>query len=72
LASKIYLGVGTKEGDTAKIQNDFVQNVRKLNKIISKNKNVQLHLLVQKGGIHWYSSWQDRLPYALEFLIGNN
>jgi enterochelin esterase-like enzyme len=67
----IYLGVGTREGATADIQLDMLNNVRKLDSILTRNaRAARRSMIVQDGGTHWYDSWRTRLPNALRFLLG--
>jgi predicted alpha/beta superfamily hydrolase len=66
----VYLGVGTTEVDDTDGQVEIVQNVRALHAAIQGvSDETSLHLEIEKGGIHWYTSWNERLPIALRFLL---
>jgi enterochelin esterase-like enzyme len=66
----IYIGVGTEEGETPEIHEQIVAWARRLRDIVaSRAPDTRLKLVVQPGGIHWYTSWGERLPVALRFLL---
>jgi enterochelin esterase-like enzyme len=66
----IYLGVGTAEVDDLEGQTKIVDSVRSLQAVIQgKSSETTVHLEIEEGGVHWYSSWRARLPIALQFLL---
>jgi enterochelin esterase-like enzyme len=65
----IYLGVGTKEGDTPAIQSEMLTNMRELQSSIEHQPAVRVHLEVTAGATHGYSAWGQRLPGALRWLL---
>lgn len=68
---KVYIGVGTAEGDTAEIQNQMVSNVEQLHTIVENAADApEVYFLLKEGAEHWYDAWRERLPYALESLLG--
>ena len=70
--SAVYLGVGTREGETSQAQAEMVANVRNLYQEILKHvPKTRTHLVVADGGIHWFTAWRARLPEALRFLLGS-
>jgi predicted alpha/beta superfamily hydrolase len=65
----IYLGVGTKEGDTPAIQSEMLTNMRELQSALEHQPAVRVHLEVTAGATHGYSAWGRRLPGALRWLL---
>ena len=69
---RIYLGVGTAETSRADWNEETVENVLRLEKIL---RGVgygprRLKVVVQGGASHSESAWAQRLPEALTFLFG--
>jgi predicted alpha/beta superfamily hydrolase len=70
--SRIYLGVGTAETSRAAINQETVDNVRKLETLLRRRRFGPRRLLtvVDEGATHSEGAWAGRLPRALEFLYG--
>lgn len=69
---RVYIGVGTAEGDTEAVRAEMVSNTLSLCGIIAgATPAVSVLLLRQPGGTHWYDSWRSRLPDALRFLYSS-
>jgi enterochelin esterase-like enzyme len=72
LPLRVYLGVGTDEGDTAEDRADTVASVEALHGALGRRLNDdRLRMVVTEGGTHWYDAWQERLPVALTFLLAD-
>jgi len=70
LPLRVYLGVGTAEGETADDRADTVANVEELHVALGRRLNDErLRLIVVEGATHWYDAWKERLPVALTFLL---
>jgi enterochelin esterase-like enzyme len=66
----IYLGVGTKEGETEEIRRNMENSVRELHQILqSQPDSPRVLLVVSEGAEHSYDAWHQRLPRALTFLL---
>jgi len=65
----VYLGVGTKEGDTPEIQAEMLTNVRALHSLLQTRPGVRVHLEITAGAAHGYAAWGQRLPGALRWLL---
>ena len=63
----VYVGVGTHEGQEASSQTGMVAKAQALAKALPADRS---RLTVVPNAIHDYSAWHDRLPAALEFLLG--
>ena len=70
--SRVYLGVGTAETSRADRNEETVENVRKLERILRRTGlgPRRLRFVVEEGGTHSEGAWARRLPAALEFLYG--
>jgi enterochelin esterase-like enzyme len=69
--ARIYVGVGTEEGDSVAAREDMVSGARALLRDADSAPDAERRmLLVQPGGTHWFDTWRSRLPRALEFLLG--
>jgi enterochelin esterase-like enzyme len=70
LPLRVYLGVGTAEGETADDRADTVASVEDLHVALGRRLNDdRLRLVVVEGATHWYNAWKERLPMALTFLL---
>ncbi len=70
LPLRVYLGVGTAEGETPEDRADTVASVENLHATLTPRLTEdRLRLVVTEGGTHWYDAWKERLPVALEFLL---
>jgi enterochelin esterase-like enzyme len=70
LPLRVYLGVGTAEGETADDRADTVASVEELHVALGRRlKDDRLRLVVAEGATHWYDAWKERLPLALTFLL---
>ncbi len=70
LPLRVYLGVGTAEGETADDRADTVASVEELHVALGRRLNDdRLRLVVVEGATHWYDAWKERLPMALTFLL---
>lgn len=68
---RIYLGVGTRETSRTERDEETVNNVIKLERVL-RGAGLgprRLRVVVQEGGTHSEDAWADRLPQALEFLF---
>jgi predicted alpha/beta superfamily hydrolase len=69
--SRVYIGVGTAEGDTRQIRSRMVEGARELDEIVeSGTREGRTRLIVREGARHAYDAWCERLPEALSFLLG--
>lgn len=69
----VYIGIGTREGDTEKINKMAVDDTAKLNKIIQKKSDkIKLKYVVEEGAKHDFGNFGKRFPKALEFLYGTD
>lgn len=71
---KIWLDMGTREGDTLKSFEDGIENARDFRDALVKSgfaigKN--LGYFEDVGAVHNESAWAKRMPRILEFLFGN-
>jgi len=67
---RVYLGVGTAEGDTPEAQAGMVVTVRELANTLEVHPSApEVLLVVREGADHWYDAWRERLPKALRFLL---
>jgi enterochelin esterase-like enzyme len=67
---RVFLGVGTREGDIPEYQEEMLTNVRKLySALAGREPGLQVHLEVTPGGAHGYDAWRKRLPGALRWLL---
>lgn len=68
---RIFLGVGTEEGETPAIRAEMLRNVRALySSLRERHPEVRVHLEVTTGAAHDYGAWHERLPGALRWLLG--
>ena len=70
--SRIYLGTGTAETSRGDLNEETVNNVRRLEAILRAGGlgPRRLKVVVEEGGTHSESAWARRLPGALRFLFG--
>jgi enterochelin esterase-like enzyme len=69
---RVYVGVGTEEGDSPEARSAMVTDARQLHAtIIGRVPGIRAHLLVSPGARHWYDAWAERLPAALKFLLAD-
>jgi predicted alpha/beta superfamily hydrolase len=70
--SRIYLGVGTAETGRQELNEETVENVRKLETILRRSGlgPRRLEVVVEEHATHSERAWAGRLPAALEFLFG--
>lgn len=72
LPGRVYLGVGTAEGETEDDQAWTVASVEELHVALGGNMDSdRLLLAITEGGTHWYDAWKKRLPVALSFLLAD-
>ena len=70
---RVYIGIGTEEGDTFDVKKMAVQDAKKLEKIIQNNSSkTKVNYLLDNGGKHSFEDFAKRFPRALEFLYGIN
>jgi enterochelin esterase-like enzyme len=70
--ARIYVGVGTDEGDAPDARAAMVADARRLHAtIVGRIPAIRAHLLVSPGARHWYDAWAERLPAALKFLLAD-
>lgn len=70
---RVYIGVGTAEGDTQEARKQMVVDARALHATMDRMRQRPAVLLTEKeGATHWYDAWRARLPDALTFLIGGS
>ena len=68
--ARMYVGVGTEEGESAADREGMVAGARQLFGSASDAPDGQRRMFVlQPGGTHWFDTWRSRLPRALEFLL---
>ena len=70
--ARIYMDVGGDElGDAAKTRR-YVGDVQRMARLLERKGYGpdRLRFLVERGGTHRESSWAQRLPDALRFLLG--
>lgn len=72
LPRKIYLGIGTKEGNDPSQSPIMVEDVRQLEAVLVKKGMgaTRLRVAVEEGGQDNEAAWSRRLPDALLFLYG--
>ena len=67
---KVYIGIGTREGDTPQIQNMALGDAQNLNEIISeRSRSTSIRFYAEKGGEHSFYHFKKRFPVALSFLF---
>lgn len=66
---RVYVGVGTREGEGA-VQHEMVIDAQALVNIIKKS-GAQTCFVVVPGAQHSEGAWRMRLPDALKFFLGN-
>lgn len=67
---RVYIGVGTAEGDTREARDQMVTDARALRATLDSARPGPVVLFIEtKGATHWYSAWRERLPVALKFLL---
>jgi predicted alpha/beta superfamily hydrolase len=72
--SRIYLGVGTSETNSAEINEETVRNVQRLERMLRDRRlgSRRLQTVIEEGATHSEDAWARRLPRALEFLYGRD
>lgn len=66
--SKVYIGAGTNEGE-GDAKREMVEDVSRLARLLRKRTTVCLVIIAGAG--HGEPAWRERLPTALEFLLGD-
>lgn len=67
---KIYIGIGTEEGETATIQQMAVDGCERLYRTTESTNDV--HFELSRGADHSFDSFAQRFPKALAFLFAFN
>jgi len=69
--SRVYLGVGTAETNRQELNEETVENVRKLESILRRAGlgPLRLKVVVEEHATHSERAWAGRLPAALQFLF---
>lgn len=72
LPQKMYIGVGTSEGEDPRIAEQEVQDVKELEKILRAKGmgETRLKVVVEEHATHNEGAWARRLPEAMLFLYG--
>lgn len=67
---RVYIGVGTAEGDTPEARARMVKDARALRDVIERAAP-RTHVAFSEieGATHWYDAWRERLPKALISLL---
>jgi enterochelin esterase-like enzyme len=70
---KVFLAIGTREVGREEKDQQTVENVRELERILRRSglDDRRLRVEVATGGTHSESAWAVRFPGALQFLLGN-
>lgn len=70
--ARIYMGVGTAETSRANLNQETIDNVRRLEAILRGTGfgPRRLKVVVEQGARHSEGDWARRLPDALRFLFG--
>ena len=71
---RVFLAIGTREDGREDKNQQVVEDVRTLERIIRKAGSGQtcLRVKIDEGATHGESAWASRFPQALEFLYGND
>ncbi|MDU8887067.1 alpha/beta hydrolase-fold protein [Yeosuana sp. MJ-SS3] len=70
---RVYIGIGTEEGDTFQIKKMAVEDAENLKNIIQNNASkTKVNYLLDNEGKHSFEDFAKRFPKALEFLYGKN
>jgi predicted alpha/beta superfamily hydrolase len=67
--ARIYMDVGTSESDDEDTNRKYVDGFERMRTLLDE-RGVDLHAVVEEGGIHHETAWARRLPDALRFLLG--
>ena len=70
---KVYLGMGTRESERAERNQQFVEELRDLERSLRRaglGEN-RLRVRIDEGASHNEGEWARRFPEALTFLFGN-
>jgi len=60
---RVYIGVGTAEGDSQETRDRMVADVRALRVTLDRARRRPTVLLAEReGATHWYDAWRARLP----------
>lgn len=63
---RIYMDVGTDEGDHAE---DYLEDAKAMSALFSKKKGLEQRFVIAKGGIHNEKAWARRFPAAYLWLF---
>ncbi len=63
---RVYIDVGTKEGDH---EDDYLADAQNIAGLFSKKKGAERLLIVDEGGIHNETAWAERFPAAFLWLF---
>ncbi|MBK7871769.1 MAG: alpha/beta hydrolase [Saprospiraceae bacterium] len=70
LSNRIYIGIGTKEGDSEAIQAMAVDDARQLEQILQdKGMNNNVKIIIEAEATHDYDAFARRFPIALAYLF---
>ena len=70
---KVYLGIGTRESGRAEKDQQFVEDVRELERSLRRAglDDRRLRVRIEEGAAHNEAEWAKRFPEALAFLFGS-
>ena len=73
-ASRVYLGIGTRETGDAEKDKKIVNDVRDLGVVLRESglDETRLRVRIEEGAAHNEAAWAARFPEALEFLFGHS
>lgn len=71
---KVFLGIGTREIGRDDKDQQTVENVRELERILRRNglDERRLRVIIADGATHSEAAWAARFPEALQFLFGSS
>jgi predicted alpha/beta superfamily hydrolase len=67
-AARVYMDVGTKEDEDEDISRKYADDFERMRDLLAE-RGVDLHAVLDEGGIHHETAWARRLPDALRFLL---
>ena len=67
--ARVYMDVGTNESDDADTRRKYVDGFERMRALLEPR--VELHAVLDEGGIHHETAWARRLPGALRFLLAS-
>jgi predicted alpha/beta superfamily hydrolase len=67
-SARIYMDVGTNESDDDETNRKYVDGFNRMRTLLDE-RGVELHAVLDEGGIHHETAWAQRLPDALRFLL---